>query len=164
MATPGIRHAPASGLPRASEVDLCRRSDLLQRTTRGGREAALGDLVEQCLVADLENARCFGTIPTNLLEHLGQGLAFSLARAASSNLPQAFVDDRSNLDVPVESACPQSLNGLLAVGQHDQAANRILQLSHIAGPRVLLEPCNGLRQQLLLAPVLGIELREKPRG
>src|SRR2546426_12097904 len=71
--------------------------------TRRRRQLALGDLVQQRLVADLEDAGGLGAIPPHALEHLDQGLALGLTRTAPRDLTQSFgrVPGRQRDRVPV---------------------------------------------------------------
>src|SRR5437899_5802728 len=57
--------------------------------TKGRRQAVLGDLRKQRLVADLENPRGLGTVPANVIEHFQERFALGLLRPAASNLPEA---------------------------------------------------------------------------
>src|SRR4030095_425445 len=91
------------------------------------RQAALGDLRKQRLVADPENPRGLGTVPANGIEHFQKRLALGLSRPAASNLLEAALDDgglrRSGVPVvPVAAAGHQGLDRLLAVSQHHPPA------------------------------------------
>src|SRR6266850_4569274 len=59
-------------------------------SARGRGEAALGDLVEQRLVADLENPRGLGAIPAHLLEDALERGPLGLPRAAAGDLGLVF--------------------------------------------------------------------------
>src|SRR5207249_481991 len=82
----------------------------LKRLPPRGRQLVLRDLVEEGLVADLENTRCLGSIPPYAFEHRHEGIALGFPRAATRDLPQALGDDRRGLrrsSVPVLAACGQ---------------------------------------------------------
>src|SRR5438132_8136037 len=51
-------------------------------------QAALGDLVEQRLVADLEAPRGLGAVPAHAVEHFPECLRLGFSRPAASNLPE----------------------------------------------------------------------------
>src|SRR2546427_10360131 len=103
MTTPGIRRAPA--LPSGRPGVRWRESGGLEHSTRGGREPALADLVEQRLVADLENAGRLGPISVHLREHFRQGLALGVSRPASRYVSQALACHRAlDLGRPVHTA------------------------------------------------------------
>ena len=59
---------------------------------RGRRQLTLGDLVEQRLVADLQDPGCLGAIPAHALQHLRERVPLGLARAPTRDLPQALAD------------------------------------------------------------------------
>src|SRR5216683_8140114 len=95
MTTPGIRRGVGAlaGKHRPSRGDWW-RSGGLARSMRGWLQPALADLVEQRLVADLENARGLGAIPPHVLEHFLKGFALGFSGAAPRDLPQALGDQR----------------------------------------------------------------------
>src|SRR5206468_1844439 len=64
----------------------------LRLAPRRRRQSALGDLVEQRLVADLEITSRLGAIPPHAFEHFCQGLALGCQRATARDLPQALGD------------------------------------------------------------------------
>src|SRR5882724_11312819 len=133
-------------------------------SARRGREPTFADLVEQRLVANLENPRGLGAIPLHALEYLAERLALGLDGATARDLPQALGDDRPrHLIQPGPTVIDQRLDRLLPVREYHQAANRVLQLSHVARPRVFPEPGQRLRQELLLPTVLRVELGQEPR-
>src|SRR3989442_14796723 len=66
----------------------------LARSMRGWLQPALADLVQQRLVADLEDARGLGAIPPHVLEHFLKGFALGFSSAAPRDLPQALGDQR----------------------------------------------------------------------
>src|SRR5216684_1202160 len=85
----------------------CLLSAWLQLSAWRRRQLALGDLVEQRLVADLENPSHLGPIPVRPFEHFHEGFALGLSRAAAGDLPQALGDDgrwpkRLSVLVPAE--------------------------------------------------------------
>ena len=56
----------------------------------------------------------------------------------------------------------QRLDSLLAVRQHDQTPDGVLQLANVARPRVFPEPRKRFWQKLLLPTVLAVELGQEP--
>src|SRR5947199_9167595 len=62
--------------------ELRRGGELLFRLAGGAREAAVHDLVEERLVADLQQARGLGPVPVDALEHLLDGQTLGVARRA----------------------------------------------------------------------------------
>src|SRR2546425_614332 len=131
---------------------------------RRRRQLALGDLVEQRLVADLENARGLGAIPLHAIEHFHEGFTLGFPRAAARDLPQALAGDRCGRmgrGVPVPLARNEGLERLLAVRENHHASNHVLQLSDVSRPRVLGEASHRLGRELLCATVLLVESREE---
>src|SRR2546425_5491832 len=63
---------------------------LLEGSPRRRRQLALGDLVEQSLVADPEHPGRLGTIPLHSLEHFLKRFALGFARAAARDFLQAL--------------------------------------------------------------------------
>ena len=57
------------------------------------RQPALGDLVQQGLVADLQDARGFSTVPLNALEDFRQRLAFRLLGPGAMSLKLSALGD-----------------------------------------------------------------------
>src|SRR5262245_32746685 len=160
--TPGIRRAPA--WPSRRRILDGRESESLARSRRGGGKSALADLVEERLVADLENSGRLGSIPMHLLEHLRERLALSFSRPAARDFPQALGHLRPrSLNESDPAAVEKGLDRLFAVREHDQTANRIFQLPHVAQPRVVPEPSDRLWLQLLLPTILRVELGQEPR-
>src|SRR5437899_516328 len=136
----------------------------LALSTRRRGKPAFTDLVEQGLVADLEDSRGFGAIPAHALEHLGQSLALGLSGAAARDLPEALGDQwPRSLDGSVQTAIDQRFDSLLTVGEHDQPLDRVLELAHVARPRIFAQAGQRLGRELLLPPVLRVELGEEPR-
>src|SRR5439155_24245013 len=132
---------------------------------RGWREPTLADLVEQRLVADLENARRLCAIPPDLREHLGEDLALGLSRATAGDLPEALGHQRPRrLRVAAAATRNQRVDRRLAVRQNHQASNRVFELAHVTGPRVLHQARHGLGRQPLALAVLRVKLRQEPRG
>src|SRR3989449_11250155 len=162
-----VSGTPGSGTQRAqsvlSDTQACAK---LRSKVRRWRQLTLGDLVEQRLVADLENARGLGAIPLHAIEHFHEGFALGFARAATRDLLQALADKGSGLmgwSVPVPTAREQGLECLLTVGQHHHASNHVLQFSDIARPRVLAEASHRLGRELLCATVLRVEPGQERR-
>src|SRR5207247_7487342 len=121
-------------------------------------QLTLGDLVEQRLVADLENPGCLGAIPVHPIEHFDGRLALGFSRAAPCDVSQALVDERRGArgcGVAVPAAGEEGLERLLTVRENHHAPNHVLQLSDVARPRVLREAGDRLGGELLVALVLG---------
>src|SRR5882672_667747 len=152
----------------------------IERLAATGRrhQLALGDLVEDRLVADFEDARSLGAIPLHAIEHLDEGLALGLPRAAPCDLAQPF--GRAHGGQPggvpvavrmsvlsvmaVRAASGEHFERPLTVGEHHHAPDRVLQLSHVSRPRVVGETRQRVGRELLPAPVLLVEPLEEPRG
>src|SRR5262249_25886773 len=101
---------------------------------------------------------------THLLARLRQGLALRFSSPAARDLPQALGDPRPrSLNEPDPAAVEKGLDRLFAIRENDQTANRIFQLPHVARPRIVLEPSDRLRLELLLPTILPVELGQKPR-
>src|SRR5260370_1184099 len=91
------------GLPSATPVErywpekLRCGGELLFLLARRAREAAVHDLVEQRLVADLQQARGLGPVPVDALEHVFDGQTLGVARRAPRDGFEAHdgVGDRS---------------------------------------------------------------------
>ena len=83
-------------LVRTAHVWSCRSRAILPRSSAANRrrQAALGDLLEQRLVADLENPRGLGTVPAYAIEHFEERLALGVSRPAAPYLSQALRGDR----------------------------------------------------------------------
>src|SRR5882762_12022945 len=64
------------------------------QTGVGGREPALGDLAQECLVADLEASRRLGPIPLHPLEDLREGPPFGFPGSPSGDVSQTLRRDR----------------------------------------------------------------------
>src|SRR5262245_20947659 len=109
--TPGTRRAPAGRC--VGESLHGRESGELARSRRAGGESALANLVEERLVADLENSGRLGSIPMHLLEHLRERLALRFSRPAARDVPQALGNLRPrSLDEPEPAAVEKGLNRL----------------------------------------------------
>src|SRR2546426_1784939 len=163
-----MRSRRATNCLRATSAapELIRSRDDSRTVVATGHQLVFGDLVEQGLVADLENPRRLGAIPVHPLEHFFKGFALGFTRPAACDLPQALGEERSGprgRGVPVPTAGDQGLERLLPVREHHHASNDVLQLSDIARPRVLREAGHGLGRELLRPPVPLVEPREETR-
>src|SRR5258705_2818803 len=71
---------PVSG-QNCSHLVLPQSRDFARPSAANRRsQAALGDLLEQRLVADLENARGLGAVPAHAIEHFEERLALGVSR------------------------------------------------------------------------------------
>src|SRR2546428_13660053 len=62
------------------------------------------------------------------------------------------------------AACQEILEHLLAIRQHHEPPDDVLKLAHVAAPGILQESGRRLGRQLLVSPVLLVELFEEARG
>src|SRR5437773_944721 len=139
---------------------------LLEGSPRRRRQLALGDLVEQGLVADPEHPGRLGTIPLHSLEHFLKRFALGFARAAARDFLQALAAELGGsrgCALPVPMACDQGLERLFTVREHHHAPNHVLQFSDVARPRVLREAGHRLGREPLLPPVLRVEPGQERR-
>src|SRR2546427_5201274 len=140
---------------------------VLTELPRGRRfELALRNLVEQRLVADLQDAGRFGAVPVNALEDFCKRLALCFLRAASGDVPQALgawriaAWERGDHLLPARHEVREDL---LAVLEHDDSPDHVFQLADVAVPRVLEESGDRCRRQLLVPAVLLVERRQEAR-
>src|SRR5262245_4024299 len=155
--SPSIERIVAGSAPKSSRLE----------PARGRGQLALSDLVEQRLVADLENARRLGAIPVHLLEHALERRALGVPRPPARDLGQALDErarGRGRIGLTVSRAGGERREGPPAAGEHHHAAHDVLQLADVAGPRVFGQVVEGFRRQLLLLPVPGVETDQELRG
>src|SRR5207302_7604359 len=141
--------------------------DVLTELPRGPRfELALRDLVEEGLITDLQEAGGFRAVPLDALEHLRKSLPLGLLCPTASDVSQAFRAERTGarrgrLHLP--AARDEVLKRLFAILHHYAAADPVFQLAHLAAPGILQKPGRLFRRELLVSPILLIELREEVR-
>src|SRR5262245_411204 len=146
---------------------------VLSRRTRG--QATLGDLVEDGLVADLQDPGRLRSVPLDTIEDLQQRRALGVERCAAGDILQAeartvprWVHPERGAVARVSGYRAEAREDLLAdlpsVREHDQPAHHVLQLANVARPRVLPEELQDLRLQLHVALVLSVEDPEEQRG
>src|SRR5262249_57058918 len=103
----------------------------------GRSQLTFGDLVEQRLVADLEDPRRLGPIPADPLEYLRERVTLGFARAAPRDLAHARADRLLGRPRRAPSG-PQArhlrLEVALAADQHDHAADHVLPRADVPGP------------------------------
>jgi len=127
-------------------------------------ELAFRDLVQQGLVADLQDARGFSTVPLNALEDFRQRLAFRLLGPAARDVPQAVGARRrrgGRGPADLLAARHQLIEDLLGIVEHNESPDHVLQLADIAAPRILQELRGRRRRKLLVPPVLLVEPRQE---
>ena len=127
-------------------------------------ELALRDLVQQGLVADLQDARGFSTVPLNALEDFRQRLAFRLLGPAARDVPQAVSARRrrgGRGPADLLAARHQVIEDLLGIVEHDESPDHVLQLADVAAPRILQELRGRRGRKLLVPPVLLVEPRQE---
>jgi len=127
-------------------------------------ELAFRDLVQQGLVADLQDARGFSTVPLNALEDFRQRLAFRLLGPAARDVPQAVGARRrrgGRGPADLLAARHQVIEDLLGIVEHDESPDHVLQLADVAAPRILQELRGRRRRKLLVPPVPLVEPRQE---
>src|SRR5207249_1765102 len=167
QANAGQRTA-GSGARRSDPGALVDGGHVLTELPRGRRfELALRDLVEEGLVADLQDAGGFGAVPLDALEHIREGLPLGLVRPTPSDLSQAFRAERTGEQrgrPHLPAAGWEIREHLLAIRQHHEPPDDVLELAHVAAPGILQKSGRRLGRQLLVSPVLLVELLEEARG
>src|SRR5262249_53752379 len=114
---------------------------------------------------DLQDASGFGTIPLDPVEHFSEGLALGFLGATPGDVPQTLggrrTCGRSGRGLRLATR-DQGLERLIAILQHHDAPDYVLELAHVAAPRMLEEPGLCLCREFLGTPVLPIESVEEP--
>src|SRR5205085_2270728 len=146
-------------------VPRCARSGGVGERARAAlsREPALIDLVEERLVADAEQARGFGAVPVDLLEHFADRLALGIDGRLARDLlerARALLAGRGEHD-PRCRRRDRLRRELLAQQvlalEHDDPLHHVLELADVAGPRVVAEQPKAVRTQRDLALELLVE-------
>src|SRR5262245_43077892 len=161
--------ASGSCAPSGGDHDLL---GLLILVTFPTHEAALHDLVEQGLVADLQEPRRLGAIPADPIEDFLDRHALGVTCGLPSDVLEADrgVETRPHLrartrarhgtETTTQVADDLEMHGPRAA-EDDHALHGVLQLPDVAGPVVLEERALRLGRYLDGATVLHVELLEE---
>src|SRR3989442_6150548 len=162
------RRAAARALGRDG-LGLLRRLGLLRLSLLGRGETTLHDLVEQGLVADLEKTRGLRAGPVHAVEHFLDGDALRITGGLPGDVLQAEhglgADGRRRRHGygrtavgPVVQARQDLLVHRSRGTEHDDALDRVFQFADVTGPVILHEQAHGVRRDLDVPHVLGVEL------